>query len=197
MRSADRRQLTQQGAIVGTPAYMAPEQARGEPVDARCDLFSLGCVLYRLCTGELPFQGTDMISTLMAVATDEPRPPHELEPDLPPALSELIMHLLAKEPRTGRRRRRRWSRPWRASRRRCREPSGTLETPARPGSPDLKTALLRRRNGRILAGVAACLLLAGLLVLWAAGVFKVKTKDGIIVVQVNEPTPRCSWMATG
>jgi WD40 repeat protein len=95
---ADEAQLTQQGAIVGTPAYMAPEQAQGQPLDSRCDLFSLGCVLYRLATGKLPFRGTDTISTLMAVATEHPRPPHELEPDLPPALSVLIMSLLAKEP---------------------------------------------------------------------------------------------------
>ncbi len=67
--------LTQQGAIVGTPAYMAPEQARGEPVDARCDLFSLGVVLYRLCTGQQPFQGKDTVSTLMAVAMNDPAAP--------------------------------------------------------------------------------------------------------------------------
>src|SRR5262249_16858456 len=91
-------QLTQQGAIVGTPAYMAPEQAQGKTLDPRCDLFSLGCVLYRMATGDLPFQGTDLISTLMAVATEEPRPPHELEATLPRALSELILSLLAKEP---------------------------------------------------------------------------------------------------
>jgi serine/threonine protein kinase len=91
-------QLTQQGAIVGTPAYMAPEQAQSKSVDSRCDLFSLGCVLYRMATGEPPFKGTDLISTLMAVATEEPRPPHELNRSLPRALSDLILSLLAKEP---------------------------------------------------------------------------------------------------
>jgi serine/threonine protein kinase len=90
-------QLTQMGAIVGTPAYMAPEQA-GKAVDHRCDLFSLGCVLYRMSTGQAPFSGADTISTLLAVATDVPRTPGELNSDLPPALSALIMRLLAKKP---------------------------------------------------------------------------------------------------
>jgi serine/threonine protein kinase len=90
--------LTRSGAILGTPAYMAPEQARGRPVDNRADLFSLGCVLYRACTGEPAFRGSDAISTLMAVAEDNPPPPHQLNPDVPPRLSQLIMHLLAKDP---------------------------------------------------------------------------------------------------
>jgi serine/threonine protein kinase len=90
-------QLTQTGAIVGTPAYMAPEQA-GKTVDHRCDLFSLGCVLYRMSTGQQAFYGADTVSTLLAVATDTPRSPGELNPDLPPALSALILRLLAKRP---------------------------------------------------------------------------------------------------
>jgi serine/threonine protein kinase len=90
--------LTQVGAIVGTPAYMAPEQAEGNPVDARADLFSLGCVLYRLSTGELPFKGETTIATLVAVATEPPRPLHRLNPRLPTPLTDLIMQLLAKRP---------------------------------------------------------------------------------------------------
>jgi serine/threonine protein kinase len=91
-------QITQQGAIVGTPAYMAPEQARGKDLDGRCDLFSLGCVLYRLATGSPAFRGSDMVSTLMAVATEDPPPPMSLNIELPTELSDLVMQLLAKEP---------------------------------------------------------------------------------------------------
>jgi WD40 repeat protein len=94
----DRTKLTQLGAILGTPAYMAPEQAQGEPVDARTDLFSLGVVLYRLCTGELPFRGPDVVSVLLAVTTIEPPAPRERRVDLPLELSDLVMRLLAKEP---------------------------------------------------------------------------------------------------
>jgi WD40 repeat protein len=77
---------------------MAPEQAAGATVDGRCDLFSLGCVLYRLVTGKLPFHGGDTIATLVAVATENPRPPKELRPETPPELSALVMRLLAKKP---------------------------------------------------------------------------------------------------
>ncbi len=90
--------LTQQGAIIGTPAYMAPEQASGEAVDGRCDLFSLGCVLYRMATGQAAFKGKDTVSTLMSVAVDNPPPPIQLRPELPEALSDLVMQLLAKKP---------------------------------------------------------------------------------------------------
>jgi hypothetical protein len=95
---SDSHSVSQVGAIVGTPAFMAPEQARGEAVDHRADLFSLGCVLYWLCLGQVPFKGTDVLSTLSALATEQPEPPHALSAEVPPELSELIMHLLNKDP---------------------------------------------------------------------------------------------------
>jgi serine/threonine protein kinase len=96
--AAPEAALTRPGTIIGTPEYMAPEQARGDPVDARSDLFSLGVVLYRLCTGLLPFQGQDTVSTLMEVVLHHPPPPIQLNRALPPELSDLVMRLLEKDP---------------------------------------------------------------------------------------------------
>ncbi|HVA51322.1 MAG TPA: bifunctional serine/threonine-protein kinase/formylglycine-generating enzyme family protein [Pirellulales bacterium] len=90
--------LTQTGALLGTPSYMAPEQGRGEEIDARADLFSLGCLLYHIATGVRPFVGRDTLSTLLAVTTHEPRPPRELNAELPAELNELIVWLLSKDP---------------------------------------------------------------------------------------------------
>jgi serine/threonine protein kinase/WD40 repeat protein len=90
--------ITQSGTILGTPAYMPPEQARGEKLDYRCDLYSLGCVLYRMATGEMPLKGHDTMSMLMSLALQEPTAPIKVNPEIPPALSDLIMKLLAKDP---------------------------------------------------------------------------------------------------
>ncbi|MFN4260212.1 MAG: protein kinase domain-containing protein [Gemmataceae bacterium] len=90
--------LTQSGMIVGTPAYMAPEQAWGKPGDARSDLYSLGCILYQLCTGQLPLYGDNTMSILTALAVQEPVPLQQVNPKIPAALAELVMQLLAKEP---------------------------------------------------------------------------------------------------
>jgi WD40 repeat protein len=75
---------------------MSPEQARGEPVDHRGDLFSLGCVLYQLVTGKLPFRGSDPMSVLAAVVTTNPQPVQECNPDVSPAFAKVITRLLAK-----------------------------------------------------------------------------------------------------
>jgi serine/threonine protein kinase len=89
--------ITQLGTIVGTPAYMAPEQAKGHPVDHRSDLFSLGCLLYRLSTGKLPFDGDNTLAILTALATETPPPPYTLG-DMPEQASDFIMTLLEKDP---------------------------------------------------------------------------------------------------
>jgi eukaryotic-like serine/threonine-protein kinase len=91
--------LTRSGIVVGSLGFMSPEQARGTAMDARTDLFSLGCVLYRLCTGVQAFDGTSTMAVLTALATETPQPAGELNPDLPPALSKLVMKLLAKDPK--------------------------------------------------------------------------------------------------
>jgi hypothetical protein len=93
----DPAHLTQQGTVMGTPYYMAPEQSRGLPLDGRADLFSLGCVLYRISTGRLPFPGNDALSVMMSLALENPPPPCELA-DLPPGLSDLTLRLMAKDP---------------------------------------------------------------------------------------------------
>jgi serine/threonine protein kinase len=95
--SGEDARFTQAGAVIGTPSYMAPEQANGQEVDGRCDLFGLGAVLYRASTGELPFAGKDTLTVLRELATKTPRPPQALVPSLPRAFSGLVMRLLAKD----------------------------------------------------------------------------------------------------
>jgi serine/threonine protein kinase len=90
--------LTRPNTILGTPAYMAPEQANGLPATARSDLFSLGCVLYHVATGIRPFVGPTATAVLRQVADHHPEPPHSVRSEVPAALSQLIMQLLSKEP---------------------------------------------------------------------------------------------------
>lgn len=97
-RQTDAVDLTECGAVVGTPAYLAPEQAAGGAVDPRADLFSLGCVLYRLCTGRQPFARTTVFDLLRAIATETPTAPHLIRPEVPRALSDLIVQMLEKDP---------------------------------------------------------------------------------------------------
>jgi hypothetical protein len=90
--------LTHAGEIVGTPHYMSPEQARARATDPRTDLFSLGCILYRMTTGKLPFAGETLLATLTAIAVDTPTPVIQLNPQVPHVLADLIERLLAKDP---------------------------------------------------------------------------------------------------
>jgi serine/threonine protein kinase len=97
-RTADDSGLTQQGVLPGTPDYMAPEQARGEPLGCRADLFSLGSVLYAICTGGPPFRSSTTMAVLRQVCDEEPPPVRSLNPDIPEWLETLIRRLMAKAP---------------------------------------------------------------------------------------------------
>lgn len=90
--------MTQTGAVIGTPAYMAPEQAGKNRGTRPSDLFSLGAVLYRMATGIQPFADESVLTTLHNLATLQPTPPHELDDDIPGPLSDLILKLLEKSP---------------------------------------------------------------------------------------------------
>jgi tRNA A-37 threonylcarbamoyl transferase component Bud32 len=97
-RPADDAELTAPGQVVGTPAYMSPEQARNLKLDPRSDLFSLGVMLYRLAAGKLPFEGGSTGEVLARLVVDEPVPPRRLKPAIPPGLEAVVLKLLAKRP---------------------------------------------------------------------------------------------------
>jgi serine/threonine-protein kinase len=90
--------LTRTGMIMGTPSYMAPEQARGEKVDHRADVYAVGGILYRALTGRKPFDSDDPSVTLTRVLTEEPARPRAVEPSIPQALELVIQRAMAKEP---------------------------------------------------------------------------------------------------
>lgn len=95
-RAVDDATMTRTGVIAGTPQYMSPEQARGEPVDQRSDLFSLGSVLYSLCTGRPPFRAETSYGILRRISDTDPRPIREINPDIPAWLSVVIDKLMSK-----------------------------------------------------------------------------------------------------
>src|SRR5207302_3619840 len=97
-RAADDASLSQSGLVAGTPMYMAPEQAQGETLDHRADLFSLGSVLYVMCSGRPPFRANSTLAVLKRVAEDTPRPIPEIIPEVPSWLCDLITRLHAKKP---------------------------------------------------------------------------------------------------
>src|SRR6187399_1430897 len=98
VRAAAKAWQTQDGTVIGTPEYMAPEQARGLPVDGRADIYSLGVILYEILCGHVPFESDDPRATLERVTNDLPMPPSEIQPTTPAALEALTLRLLVKDP---------------------------------------------------------------------------------------------------
>ncbi|MGA2615986.1 MAG: protein kinase [Thermoguttaceae bacterium] len=97
-RAADDVSMTRWGIIAGTPQYMSPEQARGEPLDGRSDLFSLGCVLYEMATGVSPFRTDSVMATMRRLVDDSPQAMASLNPELPPWFIAIVERLLEKDP---------------------------------------------------------------------------------------------------
>jgi serine/threonine protein kinase len=97
-RAADSMTLTRTGVIAGTPHYMSPEQAQGAAVDHRSDLFSLGCVLYFLCTGKPPFDAENTLAVLHKIVSDHAAPLATHRDDLPPSFVSLVHQLLRRSP---------------------------------------------------------------------------------------------------
>ena len=98
-RATDDITVTRTGEVSGTPQYMSPEQASGERVDHRSDLFSLGCVMYAMCTGHSPFRGDSIVHVIKRVTQDTPRSIAEQNPEIPRWLIEIITCLLLKNPK--------------------------------------------------------------------------------------------------
>jgi serine/threonine protein kinase len=90
--------LTQTGQMVGTPAYMAPEMVQGAEADARADVYALGVVLYQMLTGRAPFRAETPLAILHAHVNTPPPPPRTVSPGLPPAVDQVLLRALAKDP---------------------------------------------------------------------------------------------------
>ncbi|MFO1200023.1 MAG: protein kinase [Burkholderiaceae bacterium] len=96
--SAHAAERTTVGTLIGTPNYMSPEQAMGEQVDGRSDMFSLGVMLYQMLAGRRPFEGDTLVTLMMRLAREEPEPIEKLRDDVPPALKRIVERCLQKQP---------------------------------------------------------------------------------------------------
>jgi anti-sigma factor RsiW len=192
-RAVDDASLTQSGVVAGTPQYMAPEQARGEAVDHRADLFSLGSVLYAMCTGRAPFRASGTMAVLKRVCEDAPRPIREINPEVPDWLAAIIARLHAKDPAD-----------------RLQSAAEVAELLGAHLAPLQQTAVVRIRRvprspsrWRVVAAVLALFL--GILTLTeAAGVtriavtvLRVLTPDGTLVVEVEDPNVKVTVEGEG
>ncbi|MER7466912.1 Stk1 family PASTA domain-containing Ser/Thr kinase [Streptomyces sp. NPDC097981] len=95
---SDATAMTRTGTVLGTPQYLSPEQALGKPADARSDLYSVGCMLFELATGTLPFDGDSTMSVLYQHVQQPPPVPSSINPALPPAVDAVVARALSKEP---------------------------------------------------------------------------------------------------
>ncbi|MFO0878340.1 MAG: protein kinase [Gemmataceae bacterium] len=184
-RATDDASVTHSGVVGGTPLYMSPEQARGEPIDARSDLFSLGSVLYALCSGRPPFRAKTALAVMRRVTDDTPRPIPEIIPEVPDWLCGIIARLHAKRPEDR----------YQSASAVAQELTEHLER-ARPPAPDRPAVAPAKPRQRWRQIVAALLLLAGvgMAASEATGVSDVRGSairllypTGTLVIEVDDP----------
>lgn len=201
-RAADDASITQSGVIAGTPLYMSPEQAQGLAIDHRSDLFSLGSVLYVMCSGRPPFRAATTMAVLKRVTEDNPRPIKEIIPEVPDWLIAIITRLLSKNPadRFGSAQEvadvlTRYQAEWQQGVRIESPPLGDVITPASvPHAAPPRSPVISLRQVSMIAALVL-LSFAGLGMTEATGVTNVRgtvirmlVPDGTLVVEVDDPT---------
>jgi len=206
-RAADDASMSQSGIIAGTPMYMAPEQASADALDHRADLFSLGSVLYAMCTGRPPFRAPTTLAVLKRVAEDTPGPIREIIPEVPQWLCDLIARLHAKKPEDRIATAREVSEllerglaalqsPGSVKPPSVAPPPAVSKTPPVQQSPEAAPTIKRRLGIRRWLGAAAVLLvlLGGLGITEATGlthvsgtVIRLFSPEGTLVVEVDDP----------
>jgi Tol biopolymer transport system component len=160
MAGMPTREITGEGKIVGTVAYMSPEQAEGKPIDARSDIFSMGVMLYELSTGTLPFGGDTTLSVLTSILRDTPKAVTDVNPALPPDLARIVRRCLVKESD------RRYQ-----SARDLRNDLDEIDLVLESGGPALGDSAMRSTRRAVLA-IAVVLALVGVLswcIIWLRG----------------------------
>jgi serine/threonine protein kinase len=198
-RAANDASLTQSGVVAGTPQYMSPEQARGDTVDHRADLFSLGTVLYTLCTGCVPFQADTVVAVLYNVCQDTPRPIQDLNPEIPDWLVQIVSRLHAKNKADRYQSAREVAELLGGHLAHLQEPSLPWQaTPAKaePQRP-VKPRPGKRRRWGLAAAAVLFLAFCGIGLTDALGVtnvidrvattLRIRTPHGTLVVEVNDP----------
>lgn len=194
-RAVDDVTMTRPGEVAGTPQYMSPEQAQGQLVDARSDLFSLGSVLYAMCTGRPPFRAETTIDAIRRVCDDTPRPIREVNADVPDWLTNIIDRLLAKRPEDRFQTAHEVAQLLGQHLAHVQDPASTpfpaVTRVHEPGS-FWKPRLSRRW---IVAATALCAVLAGVGMTEATGVtqfvatvLRIATSEGTLVVEVDDPS---------
>jgi serine/threonine protein kinase len=201
-RAVDDASLSQSGVVAGTPQYMAPEQARGEPVDHRADLFSLGSVLYAMCTGRVPFRAGGSIAVLKRICEDSARPIREINPEIPDWLAALIGKLHLKDPADRFQSAAEMADLLGRHLAHVQHPSAA-SLPATTNGPSPRHVGVKGRRLAIAATVLVCLV-AGLSVTEATGVTNVRTTviriftpDGTLVVETDDPAVKVAIEGDG